>query len=232
MKDRVVQYPNRYKLTPVSGDIYDLTPEPGVVTEPGAPINKATMLSDATAAAVAAATGVPLGSDPTVSGAISALAGVDRLWQKIRDIPDVSAAGSISLSLTDVDWSVYAQIKLVGEVSCSGADQSISARLNNIATDAYKNTYLGNGATSIDTTPTGAIRAMRANTANAKLPFDFTLIYSQGLGTVAIIGFSQYRINHYFGISSIVASDVSTFDFACSGYTVALSNVSLWGIKK
>jgi hypothetical protein len=50
MKDRVVQYPNRYKLTPVSGDVYDLTPEPGIVTEEGAPLNKANLLSDETAA--------------------------------------------------------------------------------------------------------------------------------------------------------------------------------------
>ena len=49
MKDRVVQYPNRYKLTQVSGDIYNLTPEPGIVTESGTPINKETLLSDSTA---------------------------------------------------------------------------------------------------------------------------------------------------------------------------------------
>lgn len=49
MKDRVVQFPNRYRLTHVSGDIYDLTPEPGIVTEPGTDINKATLLKDETA---------------------------------------------------------------------------------------------------------------------------------------------------------------------------------------
>lgn len=50
MKDRIVQYPNRYKLTPVSGDIYDITPEPGIVTEPGTDLNKANLLKDDTAA--------------------------------------------------------------------------------------------------------------------------------------------------------------------------------------
>lgn len=43
LKDRVVQYPNRYELTNISGDIYDITPSPGVVTEEGTPINKATI---------------------------------------------------------------------------------------------------------------------------------------------------------------------------------------------
>ena len=46
----MVQFPNRYKLTPVSGDIYDLTPEPGIVTEPGTDLNKANLLKDTTAA--------------------------------------------------------------------------------------------------------------------------------------------------------------------------------------
>lgn len=52
MQDRNVQYPNRYKLTPVGGttDIYDLTPVPGTVAAEGTPINKASLLKDATAA--------------------------------------------------------------------------------------------------------------------------------------------------------------------------------------
>lgn len=48
MRDRIVQYPNRYR-NKNTGQILDLVPEPGVVTEPGTPINKATLLSDVTA---------------------------------------------------------------------------------------------------------------------------------------------------------------------------------------
>lgn len=55
MRDRVVQYPNRYKLTPVSGDVYDLTPEPGIVTEEGTDLNKA--LFDKILAAIGQTTG-------------------------------------------------------------------------------------------------------------------------------------------------------------------------------
>lgn len=49
MKDRIVQYPNRFKLEPVSGttDTFDLTSVPGVVTEAGDDINKANLLPDA-----------------------------------------------------------------------------------------------------------------------------------------------------------------------------------------
>ena len=67
MKDRVVQHANRYKLTPVSGDIYDLTPEPGIVTEQGTSLNKASLLTDAVAALLG------LSGDPTVAAALSAL---------------------------------------------------------------------------------------------------------------------------------------------------------------
>lgn len=41
VKDRIVQYGNRYKLTEVSPDVYDLTPVTGTVTEQGTIINKA-----------------------------------------------------------------------------------------------------------------------------------------------------------------------------------------------
>lgn len=58
MNDRVSTYPNRWKLTPVTGqsNVYDLerADDPTVA---GTPLNKATFLPDATASAVEAATG-------------------------------------------------------------------------------------------------------------------------------------------------------------------------------
>ena len=52
MKDRNVQYPNRYRMQKVAGtdDIFDLIPAPGEVYEEGDLINKGLLLSDATAA--------------------------------------------------------------------------------------------------------------------------------------------------------------------------------------
>ncbi len=54
MRDRVVQFPNRFRLTPVDGQpgVYDITLEPGEVTEWGTPYNKATQINDETAAAL------------------------------------------------------------------------------------------------------------------------------------------------------------------------------------
>ncbi len=69
MTDRVVQYPNRYKLTLVSGSIYDIEPEPGTVTKQGTPLNKASLLKDQTAIAC----GLDPDDDPTVDDALSNL---------------------------------------------------------------------------------------------------------------------------------------------------------------
>lgn len=58
MQDRVATYPGRWKLTPVAGqtDVYDFERADDPITA-GTPLNKATFLTDATAAAIAALTG-------------------------------------------------------------------------------------------------------------------------------------------------------------------------------
>lgn len=73
MQNRVPTYPNRVRLTQVSGDIYDLTraDEP---TEVGTPLNKETLLSDDAVSALTGA-GLTLGDD-TPSEAFEAIAGV------------------------------------------------------------------------------------------------------------------------------------------------------------
>lgn len=47
VKDRVVQYPHRYKLVPVSGQdsTYDMVAVPGTVSETGTAINRALLLA-------------------------------------------------------------------------------------------------------------------------------------------------------------------------------------------
>ncbi len=41
--DRIVTHARRFTITNVSGDIYDLTPETGTVTEAGTPVNAANL---------------------------------------------------------------------------------------------------------------------------------------------------------------------------------------------
>lgn len=52
MRDRNVQYPNRFHVRPVAGtdDIFEIVPAPGTVYEEGTFFNKANMLQDLTAA--------------------------------------------------------------------------------------------------------------------------------------------------------------------------------------
>ena len=73
MNDRVSNYPNRWKLTPVTGqtNVYDMerADDPTVA---GTPLNKATFLPDAVASAVEAATGASGVSLP--ADALNALA--------------------------------------------------------------------------------------------------------------------------------------------------------------
>lgn len=51
MRDRIVEHPNRFKLTPVIGQegVYDIEMRPGLITDVGTPISKGTLLKDSTA---------------------------------------------------------------------------------------------------------------------------------------------------------------------------------------
>ena len=71
MKDRIVQFPGRYKQTLVAGttDTYDLEAVPGVVTEAGDDLNKANLLPDA----VVTALGLNPADNPQVKDALYAL---------------------------------------------------------------------------------------------------------------------------------------------------------------
>ena len=61
MNDRLVEYPNRYRLQAVEGesDIYDLIPAPGIVTEEGTPLNKSTIFNDTVSARYGLEDGTP-----------------------------------------------------------------------------------------------------------------------------------------------------------------------------
>ena len=69
MQDRIVEFPQRYLLVPVSGEDgqYDLYPVTGTVTTAGTPLIKANLLTDATAALLG------LSGDPTIDDALAKL---------------------------------------------------------------------------------------------------------------------------------------------------------------
>lgn len=77
MKDRVPLYPGRVILNPVSGqeNTYDLTRADQPQQE-GTPLNKANLLSDTTAAAIASATKIANSSDPVINEMLANIAAV------------------------------------------------------------------------------------------------------------------------------------------------------------
>ena len=68
MRDRIVEFPNQYLLTLPDGSsvLADLIPEPGEIVEEGTPLNKATLLTDDTAAMLGLTS-----ADPTVDEAFA-----------------------------------------------------------------------------------------------------------------------------------------------------------------
>ena len=97
MKDRVPRYPGRVKMTPVAGqaNTLDMTGADSP-TQEGTPLNKASLLTDATAAMLA------LGADAVPDDALKILSrlhthlGDDYLWRK------QSISGEIKEATADV----------------------------------------------------------------------------------------------------------------------------------
>ena len=91
MQDRVSLYPGRVKLKPVAGqaNTYDLT-RADQPTQEGTPLNKANLLSDATAAAIKALLASQTENPATPNDALAILA------QAVEDVTTV-AAGKCSI---------------------------------------------------------------------------------------------------------------------------------------
>lgn len=106
MKDRVSKYPGRVKLAPVSGqeNVYDLTwaDEP---TQTGTPLNKMSLLSDATAQKLR----ITL-DDPTVSDALAAGADMYSIVTTAERAPtaaDAYKAGDFWVDKSGTEYNVY-----------------------------------------------------------------------------------------------------------------------------
>lgn len=126
MKDRSVEYPNRYQFNLVGGtdNIYDVIPAPGEITEEGTPINKGTLLSDATASKL----GFASTDDPTVDDAFNA---VPKLSQIRQTLP---VAEGMTVQAGDVVDVVDGQVTKKTSVAEKAVDFSES-----LGTSSYYN---------------------------------------------------------------------------------------------
>lgn len=150
MKDRVPVYPGRVKLTPVSGqeNVYDMT-RADQPTQQGDPLNKATLLKDATAALFG------LGTD-AVPDDVLAYVGKYNLhwWAKYNATP-----GSYSLAATrdyltwgspsDLEYSDSIEVGVDGRVNLVSPQRVSSASVK--GNPSYNNKFFkgsfGNGTT-------------------------------------------------------------------------------------
>lgn len=246
MTDRVVQYPGRYQLVPVGGttDTFDLVAVPGTVTAAGTTLNKANLLTDTTETAI---WGTP--ANRTVDAALaqletkkandSDLQAKHLLYEKIRDITNANGNPSVSVDVSDINWTTYREILLVGEITESAA-VDIAIRLNSTATN-YKSARISSTATAVtnpttemcifqaydtDTTRKGLFEIkLKKNPTGGKLEVDFEIL-ANGLGSnTSSPSFKS------FGISTQTSTNNINF-VAASASTIYLSNMKLWGIKR
>lgn len=236
MKDRVVQFPNRYKLTPVSGDVYDLTPAPGIVTEPGTDLNKANLLPDATEIAIWGNA-----ANRNVAEALSKLK-EHTLYEKIRDIADVSATTSLSIDVSDINWTVWREIRLFGSIRNNSGESIIKTfnfRLDNLST-FYRYARVGAGVNYIQSTTGAEMASIRASGNSPSVPFDVAL-QVQRTGSTNYYWFWQTRFitagneNHAMTIGNLPgkSSAFSTVNIVTDvSLSFTLQNASLWGIKQ
>jgi hypothetical protein len=109
LKDRVVQFPHRYQLVPVAGesDTYDIIAKPGTITEAGTPINKATLLSDETAALYDLT-----GNDATVDKALGNVAHAVNFGEYSQISGQISMNATGFMAFTNEDFDDFNTVDL------------------------------------------------------------------------------------------------------------------------
>lgn len=189
MQDRIATYPGRVRLTPVTGetDVYDLerADEP---IQSGTPINKATLLTDAAAAAVEAAAGensppsLPSQALAMLAAAISELNG-KAVQMETGGYTGTGTYGSANpCTLT---FSFQPSIVILGELVDTGVEThnvptiykwgeaALQVRIERRATSGYNYDYLVNTASVSGKTlawyaPSGTYAYNQANISGKK----------------------------------------------------------------
>lgn len=231
MTDRVVQFPNRFTLTQISGNTYDVAPAPGVVTAQGDDLSKANLLPDA----VATSLGLTPANNPQIKDAIIAL---DKplLYAKIRDIPDATATGIISIDVSDIVWDVYSEIRLIGNAWTS--DSGMSLRLNNISTASYSQTLLKAGSAYANLSSQGALYQFEGTSTHPAY-IDFSVLSGKHGPPSSRLSAVFHKFGRYdqmcMGISRLISAvtSFSTVNFCAyqPAEVVSIANLSLWGVK-
>lgn len=165
IRDRQVQYPNRFRLSPVSGqeNVYDITPVPGTVTQAGTALNKANLLSDATAALLG------LTGDPTVNDALELIG--DKARYAKGSYVGTGTHGSSDPNTISFPFAPKLVIVATTEsgarippvVFVSGATATVVSGGTSTTTYAYTVTWSGNTLSWYVPSSTAAIQLNKSN---------------------------------------------------------------------
>lgn len=161
-------------------------------------------------------------------------------YEKIRDIADTSGTTSLSISLSDIDWSVWREIRLIGKVGLSTMG-AITYRVNSLSAN-YLRTYTVSGSAASAAASTNSIYAGTATTgnlANSPSLYDISILQKIHYDGRKYYCFVLNRILDSTNAVSGVAScgdtipTLSTFNIisVTAGYTVSIADTSLWGIR-
>ena len=202
MTDRVPLYPGRVRLTPVSGqtDVYDMTLEDGA-TVTGTPLNKATLLTDATAELLELES-----EDPTVDDALTQLAqtaGKIKIVDFYTQAPGVKQEGVENLAGTPW-WNAATSI---GEYALFGGGNTVTSGSTNTASVI-------------------AYTAALVKSAPAQLSTARCMLAGVNVGDYALFGGGTNNASAYYRnmdgyTSQLVSASVTALDTARYGLSAA-----------
>lgn len=157
---------------------------------------------------------------------------VNGLWTKIRDIVDTTGT-TISVSVSDIDFSVYKKIKLIGRVSSarSTASDTVSFRVNGLSA-AYSGSYLKSGAAANIAVSDCLMTSVSYLSKSIDFDIDLTLDTVNGTLSMPVGLVSDYTFS-YIGSALMTLASLSTINmvsFTTSALT--LTGCKLWGVLK
>lgn len=196
MTDRNVEYPSRYRLSKVSGtdDIYDLTATPGTIIAEGTPVNKATLLSDPTAAALGLEQ-----ADPTVDDALAKL-GSAALIQKTGGKPVYTAVALSSIPVGSIAYLMENDVRTKFYV----AQQNYEPGLN-----TNRTLLVRAGMVSTRLWDTANTNAYASSDIDAYLNGPYKAMFSENIKTA--MATTRFRYTAGNGASAVTDLDRSIF---------------------
>ena len=162
------------------------------------------------------------------------------LYEKIRAISNTSGTTSVSIDVSDIDWSIWREIRILGTAGIGSANNNLNLRVNLLNTN-YAGAVITPGNPGVTSPNTASMYTFTGvgTLAIAPAMFDVSILKS----TISSNNMYHFILNRMFS-NYVLASGISHQDAALAslntfnlvsesaGQTVSLANASLWGIRK